>query len=182
MLYKPNYCCQCGEKIERSDWFLWTSRSFCEVCETEFKIREKIPLFIVVFGVFVSLFGIGAYLKSGENQSPLVVRQIRAENIKPNPVQANQQIVPETPVNNQNSAQKEAKRVSAENKTIPASETINDRVVQIRDEPGKAAYYCGAETKKGTPCSRRVKGGGRCFQHKGQAAMLPPEKLVVSGN
>lgn len=32
----------------------------------------------------------------------------------------------------------------------------------------KPAYYCGAPTKKGTACKRRVKGQGlRCWQHKG---------------
>ena len=40
-------------------------------------------------------------------------------------------------------------------------------------------YICGARTKKGTPCSRRVRGPVRCWQHKGAKAMLPPEKLVV---
>jgi hypothetical protein len=40
-------------------------------------------------------------------------------------------------------------------------------------------YICGARTKKGTPCSRRVHGPVRCWQHKGAKAMLPPEKLVV---
>ncbi|HEU4509799.1 MAG TPA: hypothetical protein VFR78_16300 [Pyrinomonadaceae bacterium] len=28
-------------------------------------------------------------------------------------------------------------------------------------------YTCGARTKKGKPCSRRVKQPGRCWQHKG---------------
>ncbi|HXS01984.1 MAG TPA: hypothetical protein VN724_15510, partial [Pyrinomonadaceae bacterium] len=28
-------------------------------------------------------------------------------------------------------------------------------------------YQCGARTKKGTPCSRRVHGPVRCWQHKG---------------
>jgi hypothetical protein len=40
-------------------------------------------------------------------------------------------------------------------------------------------YICGARTKKGTPCSRRVRGPVRCWQHKGVKAMLPLEKLVV---
>ncbi|HZI49164.1 MAG TPA: hypothetical protein VFD75_15325 [Pyrinomonadaceae bacterium] len=40
-------------------------------------------------------------------------------------------------------------------------------------------YICGARTKKGTPCSRRVRGPVRCWQHKGAKAMLPLEKLVV---
>jgi len=42
-------------------------------------------------------------------------------------------------------------------------------------------YICGARTKKGTPCSRRVHGPVRCWQHKGMPAMLPQEKLVVKG-
>src|SRR5690606_28069530 len=37
MFYKPKFCCQCGEKVERAEWRLWTSRRFCEFCGTEFK-------------------------------------------------------------------------------------------------------------------------------------------------
>jgi hypothetical protein len=40
-------------------------------------------------------------------------------------------------------------------------------------------YICGARTKKGKPCSRRVHGPVRCWQHKGLPAMLPAEKLVI---
>ena len=40
-------------------------------------------------------------------------------------------------------------------------------------------YSCGARTKKGTPCSRRVHGPVRCWQHKGKPAMLPVEKLQI---
>ncbi|HEY7785116.1 MAG TPA: hypothetical protein VIB00_10335 [Pyrinomonadaceae bacterium] len=40
-------------------------------------------------------------------------------------------------------------------------------------------YICGARTKKGTPCSRRVSAEVRCWQHKGERAMLPREKLVI---
>ena len=43
----------------------------------------------------------------------------------------------------------------------------------------EAVYICGARTKKGTPCSRRVHQPARCWQHKGAKAMLPVEKLVV---
>ena len=36
----------------------------------------------------------------------------------------------------------------------------------------EAVYFCGAATKKGTPCSRRVKRPGeRCWQHAGMPAM-----------
>ncbi|MEP6920846.1 MAG: hypothetical protein ABI967_06960 [bacterium] len=40
-------------------------------------------------------------------------------------------------------------------------------------------YMCGARTKKGTPCSRRMHEPVRCWQHKGMKAMLPQEKLIV---
>jgi len=40
-------------------------------------------------------------------------------------------------------------------------------------------YTCGARTKKGTPCSRRVHGPVRCWQHKGMPAMLPQDKLRI---
>ena len=40
-------------------------------------------------------------------------------------------------------------------------------------------YICGARTKKGTPCSRRVHGMVRCWQHKGKQAVLPAEKLRI---
>jgi hypothetical protein len=49
-------------------------------------------------------------------------------------------------------------------------------------EPDEIVSICGARTQKGTPCQRRVRGTGRCWQHKGMAAIIPVEKLVVRGN
>lgn len=43
----------------------------------------------------------------------------------------------------------------------------------------EAVYICGARTRKGTPCSRRVHQPARCWQHKGLPAMLSAEKLIV---
>lgn len=41
-------------------------------------------------------------------------------------------------------------------------------------------YICGARTKKGTPCRRRVHAAGeRCFQHKGMPAMVALDKLII---
>ena len=57
---------------------------------------------------------------------------------------------------------------SVENPEQPSAPIVADDV-----------YLCGARTKKGTPCSRRVHGPVRCWQHKGAKAMLPDEKLIV---
>ena len=48
-------------------------------------------------------------------------------------------------------------------------------------DPEEVVYVCGARTKKGTPCQRRVRGPGRCWQHRGKPAILPPSKLLVPG-
>jgi hypothetical protein len=51
-----------------------------------------------------------------------------------------------------------------------------------RERPTEATEIvstCGARTKRGTPCTRRVRGTGRCWQHRGRPAMLPAAKLLV---
>jgi hypothetical protein len=40
-------------------------------------------------------------------------------------------------------------------------------------------YTCGARTKKGTPCLRRVHGPVRCWQHLGKPAILPQDSLII---
>ncbi|HEY2866891.1 MAG TPA: hypothetical protein VGJ02_07355 [Pyrinomonadaceae bacterium] len=43
-----------------------------------------------------------------------------------------------------------------------------------------AVYYCGAATKKGTPCTRRVKRAGeRCWQHQGMPAMAENAQKIM---
>lgn len=59
----------------------------------------------------------------------------------------------------------------------PAASGVNANLPATVVE--EAVYICGARTKKGMPCSRRVQHPGRCWQHKGMPAMLPAEKLVV---
>jgi len=71
-----------------------------------------------------------------------------------------------------------------------ADSPLNDSEHQSNDNPAIASepksvaedvvYICGARTKKGTPCSRRVHGLVRCWQHRGLPAMLPADKLMVA--
>jgi hypothetical protein len=59
--------------------------------------------------------------------------------------------------------------------TAANSNTIHNPVAT--DEP---IYICGARTRKGTPCRRRVHAAGeRCYQHKGLSAMVSLEKLTI---
>jgi hypothetical protein len=41
--------------------------------------------------------------------------------------------------------------------------------------PETAAVFCGARTRKGTPCRRLVKAGQRCAQHRGKPSLLKSE-------
>jgi hypothetical protein len=50
---------------------------------------------------------------------------------------------------------------------------------QPNSENDQLIYMCGARTKKGTPCSRRVHGPVRCWQHKGKSSILPQDKLLI---
>lgn len=69
---------------------------------------------------------------------------------------------------------------------IQRSQDARGLISQGQQSPGNApasvveeVYTCGARTKKGSPCSRRVHGPVRCWQHKGMPAMLPPDKLLI---
>ncbi len=64
-------------------------------------------------------------------------------------------------------------------KQRPAAGSAADNAGVAPQATADPVYICGARTKKGTPCSRRVHGPVRCWQHKGMLPMLPLEKLQV---
>lgn len=187
MFYKPTYCCHCGEKIDRAKWGITGSRRFCESCASEFVLKEWIPRAIVFIGILGALFGFGTLLRKTEK--PLTVTTSPAST---NPAQSQQKS--RELLSNAN-AQNSVTAVNAANDLAPQTPKQNssdpNRAENLRlqtsaksankqNPPPEAVYFCGAQTKKGTPCSRRVKGGGRCWQHSGQTALLPPEKLLIS--
>ena len=67
--------------------------------------------------------------------------------------------------------------------TIQRASTANATGTALTPQQAVAVdeqiYICGARTKKGTPCSRRVNGPVRCWQHKGMKPMMQQEKLLV---
>jgi hypothetical protein len=52
-----------------------------------------------------------------------------------------------------------------------ASAQINRRSV-VAEQPTAPAVFCGARTRRGTPCRRMVQPGQRCPQHRGRSSML----------
>lgn len=177
MFFRPTFCAHCGEKIERSDWGVFTSRRFCPVCESEFKGVDLIPRAIVAAGVLIGIFGLGSYMKSG-GVEPRIAR-LASPIERPASAAPVAQLPPgvtvPTPVQQQPSSP--ASGMSAAPKTLAA---VPPQSEVARNQPQDVVYMCGAMTKKGTPCSRRVHGPVRCYQHIGQPPMVPQEKLKIS--
>lgn len=183
MLYKPKYCSNCGERIERTDWKLFSSRRFCPLCETEFVFEEWLPRVAALFLIAFGIWGFGSlFLRTGET---LVVREknasaeaneISKRSLKTSPANPNKSAPGgEAAVGNPSPA-------NLADKTLPSPENSAARIKsseKTQKASAAAVYFCGAETKKGTPCSRRVKGGGRCWQHKGRNAILPAKDLLA---
>ena len=180
MRYKPNFCCQCGEKIERPNPSFTDSKMFCDVCKHDFVLPRAAPVVFAGLMLMVGLFGIGGLWRGGEKTAAIATRQFAA-----NPPAASKNAANNaSQVSSNQNAPPASQKNSVQTNAPGAANLITDRPPkQIETSPAvldEAVYFCGAMTKKGTPCSRRVKGGGRCWQHKGEAAMLPPEKLLAS--
>lgn len=157
MLYRPKYCCNCGEKISRAEWRLLTSRRFCELCETEYKGEDYVPRAIVAIGLVLSIFGFRGMI--GQPEAPAAVSATSAPKttLKSESAPVRQQTAPP-----QNATQ--AATALPESSLLKAK-TIEQPVSNAKTSE-QSTYFCGALTKKGTPCSRRVKTKGtRCWQH-----------------
>jgi hypothetical protein len=168
MLYRPKFCANCGEKIERESWGVLTSRRFCPLCETQFKGQDLIPRVIVAGGLSIGILGFGSYLKSGSaDTGGLAIRQPLKAVEQSNTIGSGSAARAEEPANVTNAAPQQIATLTA--KPQPPVKVVAD----------EAQYFCGAETKKGTPCSRRVKGNVRCYQHTGMPAMASADKLRI---
>jgi hypothetical protein len=169
-MYKPNFCSDCGSHIERTRWRLWTSRRFCQECEPRFR-RAQI-LLPVIAGLTV--FGIGlAAGRIARSPSPPTLLVGRGQ-LAP---------LPPTP-STKSEGQTAGTGVEGGDTSAPKAEPTygpDGTAAERPTDPTETVSICGARTQKGTPCQRRVRGTGRCWQHKGMPAMLPPGKLIIQG-
>ena len=166
MLYRPKYCCNCGEKIERVHWNLKTSRRFCELCETDFVLEDWLPRVAVVLVIAFGAIGAAGFLRT-EVKEPAPV----SRGTVPPAAAADQN--PET----RNAVAATRPATGQERQTrVSQSNTAANELPPEKGQPKRAGgeerfSFCGAETKKGTPCSRRVRKGERCWQHSGRPSI-----------
>lgn len=162
MLYRPQYCCNCGEKIERVDWNLLTSRRFCDVCAVENRKYDYAPRAAIAGGILAAVFGLGALFGGRSSVAPAAGGSdlpAGASKTSNNPV--SEPSKPRSELAETNASRPPEGQKSAILSQNPSSHTSEPKSEQI-------VYFCGALTKKGTPCTRKVKNKGqRCWQHSG---------------
>lgn len=168
-MYKPNFCAECGERVERSRWHLWTSRRFCPACARRFRRSQILTSLMAV----VALFSLGL----------IIGRSLRPA---PPPLIVERGQFPEAPATGASKAGAQARDEESEPPSAAAPTSVpgygpDGTATERPTDPNETVSICGARTQKGTPCQRRVRGTGRCWQHKGLPAMLPPNKLIVKG-
>jgi len=149
-MYRPKFCAECSAKIIRLRWHFWTDRRFCESCSPRF-LREQVKR-AAVAGATVLLLGMAAGQVARRTPPPVVIQRTQNSISTSEAGQANG----------------------------PTAEEGNpSRVAVSSNTTTEEIYACGARTKKGTPCTRRVHGPVRCWQHLGLPAMRPQEQLKI---
>jgi hypothetical protein len=152
-MYKPNFCSECGAKLLRLRWHFWTSRRFCDKCARRLLKARLVPTLLATLGLVCAGYVAGRVRRPAA--PPLIIERRF-----------------DSPLNDKDQ----------DASTLQPSSASGVSQTQTTNAPPaveEVVYLCGARTKKGTPCSRRVHGPVRCWQHKGMPAMLPQEKLLV---
>jgi len=166
-MYRPNFCAECGQRLARTDWRAlvkvwtgaWARASWCDDCARRLGrlgFAGLIRPLAFVSLVAISAFSLGRFLRPAP--PPLIISRAANSPLSDLPV-------------NFDGPVRGATRIETDS---------TDRDAALNQAADEKGYICGARTKKGAPCRRRVHvAGERCFQHKGMTAMVPLEKLEV---
>jgi hypothetical protein len=147
-----NFCRNCGARLAYRSWRLWMRGALCDECTRRPGVNTRSRTIILLGLLAAATFAFGRYLRP--SPPPLIIQRAANSPLSDGPLDLN-----------------------APAKRRPTSGS-NGPPTFADDE---VTYICGARTKKGTPCRRRVHvAGERCYQHKGRTAMVALEKLVIS--
>lgn len=72
---------------------------------------------------------------------------------------------------NRNQSQVSTPGTSASSTAVSAQDSIVNQTFERKAEL-QTRVFCGARTRRGTPCRHLVQSGQRCAQHRGQPSML----------
>lgn len=138
------FCSECGEKINFNQGFL-PLRTYCARCAPRLRSSRIVIVALALLCVAAG-FMAGWYAKPREPFYFIGTPVDLASN-RSSPAQSNS-----ADQSNMSSAQSE---------------------IQPSDPDNKVEHLCGAPTKSGRPCRRKVRGGGYCYQHRDK---FPPKQ------
>ena len=166
-MYRPNFCSDCGSRIEIARWRPWNNRRFCSSCAPRLRKAQFMPPLLGGIALFV----LGLFAGRGARPAP-----------PPLIVEPGQIAAIESPLSKKEDRTTRIEREGDASEPQPESISGRDGTsTEKPTEPGETISICGARTQKGSPCQRRVRGTGRCWQHRGAPAILPPGKLIIGG-
>lgn len=151
-----NFCRNCGVRLTRKRLPALLRGSICDDCALRIRPSATTKIALGISIVAVSAFAFGRYLRPPP--PPLIIQRAANSPLSDLPVNFDA-LAKRTDIN---------------------SNQTSSRAIASADD---AVYICGARTKKGAPCRRRVHfAGERCYQHKGMPAMVPLEKLTIKSD
>ena len=149
----------------------------------EQKGHELFPRVLVGAAVLLGIFGIGSYIQNRGESSTKTERNFL------NPT-ASKDAIATGAQRGQGVSDRRPNGLETVESKEPTSEVDKfgrPAATQPKEQPktGKIAsdgpvYFCGALTKKGKPCSRKVKRNERCWQHVGQPAATVSQTAAMS--
>jgi uncharacterized protein DUF5763 len=133
----PRFCSECGEKITIASRKRWPGPAFCAGCAP----RLRLPRLIFVAALF--LCTIGGFLVGRYSGSTRPFQFIG------------------TPINIQTGSP-----LSATGQEPATDSKSGNAELHASRAADNQETICGATTKSGRPCRRKVKSGGYCWQHR----------------
>jgi len=70
-MYRPNFCAECGEKLFRLRWHVWTSRRFCNRCAKRLRKTRVLPALATSLSLIAGGYVVGRVRRPAT--PPLVV-------------------------------------------------------------------------------------------------------------
>ena len=146
-----NFCSNCGEQLKANRASVFRARSYCSRCAPRFRL-SRLVVIVSLAGCLIIGYAFGRY---NTPRQPFYLLGTPIDPI----ANSNQR--------RETSAQANTNKSLAPDNLPPASST--DVAVKL----------CGAPTKSGRPCKRKVVGGGYCWQHRDKYG---PKKPAASTN
>ena len=138
-----NFCSNCGEQLKANRANVLSARSYCRRCAPRFRLSRLVMIVNLAICLIIG-YAFGRY------NAPRQPFHLIGTPIDP---------ITNSNEGRETNAQANANKSNANKPPAPNSvlpESSIDKVVKL----------CGAPTKSGRPCRRKVVGGGYCWQHR----------------